>query len=83
MNYFTTSTFRQAVAGLTKKPKDGYSTVVSDICRTLQDMPANIVRDTKDRIKMFEEYRVSSCAFPIAVSVLPRLTVSDFYIGCR
>lgn len=64
MNYFTTSTFRQAVASLTKKPKDGYSTVVNDICRTLQDMPANIIRDTKDRIKMFDEYRVVKLRIP-------------------
>lgn len=41
-----------------KKPKEGYTTVVSDICKALQDMPDNIARDTNDRIKMFEEYRV-------------------------
>ena len=64
MNYLTTSTFRQTVARLTKKTKDGYSTVVSDICKALQDMPDNIARDTNDRIKMYDEYRVVKLRIP-------------------
>lgn len=64
MNYFTTSTFRQAVASLTKKSKEGYSTVVSDICKALQDMPDNIARDTNDRIKMCDEFRVVKLRVP-------------------
>ena len=64
MNYFTTSTFRQTVASLTKKSKEGYSTVVSDVCKALQDIPDNIARDTNDRIKMYEEYRVVKLRIP-------------------
>ncbi|MBQ8487374.1 MAG: hypothetical protein IJ533_06970 [Prevotella sp.] len=64
MNYFTISTFRQAVVSLTKKSKEGYSTVVSDICKALQDMPDNIARDTNDRIKMYDEYRVVKLRIP-------------------
>lgn len=64
MNYYTTSTFRQSIASLVKKPKDGYSTVVIDICKVLQDMPDNIVRNTNDRIKMFEEYRIVKLRVP-------------------
>lgn len=64
MNYYTTSSFRHTVVRLTKKSKDGYSTVVTDICKALQDMPDNIVRDTNDRIKVFDEYRIVKLRLP-------------------
>ncbi len=64
MNYYTISAFRQSIANLTKKSKDGYMTVVSDICKSLQDMPDNIARDTNDRIKMFSEYRIVKLRIP-------------------
>ena len=64
MNYYTISTFRRSVAELTKKSKEGYVTVVEDICKALQDMPDNILRDTNDRIKMFDEYRVVKLRLP-------------------
>lgn len=64
MNYYTISSFRQSVASLTKKSKDGYMTVVGDICKALQDMPDNILRDTNDRIKMFDEYRIVKLRIP-------------------
>ena len=64
MNYYTISTFRQSVASLTKKSKEGYSTLISDVCKALQDMPDNILRDSNDRIKMFEEYRIVKLRVP-------------------
>ena len=64
MNYYTISSFRQSIECLTKKPKDGYMTVVDDICNALQNMPDNILRDTNDRIKMFEEYRIIKLRLP-------------------
>lgn len=64
MYYYTISAFRQSVASLTKKAKDGYMTVIGDICKSLQDMPDNIARDTNDRIKMFPEYRVVKLRIP-------------------
>ena len=64
MYYYTVSTFRQSVASLTKKSKDGYMTVLDDICKVLQDMPDNILRDTNDRIKMCDEYRVVKLRVP-------------------
>lgn len=64
MNYYTTSTFRQSIASLTKKSKDGYMTVVADICKALQDMPDNIARGTNDRIKMFDQYRIVKLRVP-------------------
>ena len=50
MNFFTISTFRDVVASLIKKPREGYSSVVADICAELQSMPDNILRDTNERI---------------------------------
>ena len=64
MNYYTTSTFRQSIASLTKKSKDGYMTVVADICKALQNMPDNIARGTNDRIKMFDQYRIVKLRVP-------------------
>lgn len=58
MNFFTISTFRDVVASLIKKPREGYSSVVADICAELQSMPDNILRDTNERIIQTLEYRV-------------------------
>jgi len=41
-----------------KKNKDGYATVVKDICDALGEMEDNILRDTNDRVFQFPEYRV-------------------------
>ena len=64
MLFYTTSTFRLTFAALTKKSKDGYSSVGTDICNALLDMPDNILRDTNDRIRHFAEYRVVKLRLP-------------------
>jgi len=58
MNFYTISTFREVVASLIKKPREGYVTLVSDICTELQSMPDNILRDSYERIIQTAEYRV-------------------------
>lgn len=58
MNFYTTTTFRESLARLTKKAKDGYMTVTQDICNALMNMPDNILRDTNDRVYQYPEYRV-------------------------
>lgn len=64
MKFYTTSTFRQTLASLTKKPKEGYKSVVNDICKALLSMEPNIIRDTNDRIKQFEDFRVVKLRLP-------------------
>lgn len=64
MNIYTTSTFRQTLASLTKKPKEGYKSVVKDICQALLSMEPNIIRDTNDRIKQFEDFRIVKLRLP-------------------
>ncbi len=64
MKFYTTSTFRQTLASLTKKPKEGYTSVVKDICKALLSMEPNIIRDTNDRIKQFEDFRVVKLRVP-------------------
>ena len=64
MVFYTISTFRQSLAALTKKSKDGYMSVVSDICNSLVNMPDNILRDTNDRIRQFAEFRVVKLRLP-------------------
>lgn len=64
MNFYTTSTFRQTLTSLTKKPKEGYKSVVKDICKALLSMEPNIIRDTNDRIKQFEDFRIVKLRLP-------------------
>ena len=64
MDFYTTSTFRQSLAELVKKSKDGYQTVVHDICEALQSMPDNILRDTNDRVYQYPEYRIVKLRLP-------------------
>lgn len=64
MNFYTTSTFRQTLSSLTKKPKEGYKSVIKDICKALLSMESNIIRDTNDRIKQFEDFRIVKLRLP-------------------
>ncbi len=64
MKFYTTSTFRHTLTSLTKKPKEGYQSVVKDICKALLSMEPNIIRDTNDRIKQFEDFRIVKLRLP-------------------
>lgn len=64
MKFYTTSTFRQTLASLTKKPKEGYKSVIKDVCKALLSMEPSIIRDTNDRIKQFEDFRVVKLRLP-------------------
>ena len=58
MNFYTISSFREVVADLMKKTREGYSSVVEDICTALISMPDNILRDINERIIQTAEMRV-------------------------
>lgn len=58
MNFYTTSSFRTSIQLLIRKPKNGYMSVVSDICETLKSMPDNILRDNNDRIRQEQNFRI-------------------------
>ena len=58
MDFYTTTTFRKSIEGLTKKTRDGYMSVIKDVCEALKNMPDNILRDTNDRVYQYPEYRV-------------------------
>ena len=58
MDFYSCTSFRESLAALIKKPKDGYMSVVEDICDALKDMSDNILRDTNDRVYQYPEYRV-------------------------
>ena len=64
MLFYTTSTFRETLAALTKKSKDGYMSVTKDVCNGLTSMADNILRDTNDRIRNFAEYRFVKLRLP-------------------
>ena len=64
MNFYTISAFREVLADLTKKPKEGYSSVIGDICTTLISMPENVLLDANDRIIQTAEMRVVKLRIP-------------------
>ena len=64
MNFYTSSTFRKNLESLTKKSREGYMSVSKDICNALLDMPDNILRDTNDRVRQQEGYRIVKLRLP-------------------
>ena len=64
MNYYISSTFRSCLEDLLKKPKEGYSSVRSDVCKALIDMPDNILRGTNERIIQMPNFLVVKLRVP-------------------
>lgn len=64
MNFYTSSTFRECLEDLLKKRKEGYSSVPSDICKALLDVPDNILRDTNERIIQTPNFRIVKFRVP-------------------
>ena len=76
MDFFTVSTFRETLSNLTKKPRDGYMTVVKDICNNLQKMNDDILRNTNDRVKQYPKYRIVKLRLPNTGQHLAVLSVT-------
>lgn len=64
MRFFTSTTFRTTIANLTKKSREGYMSIVDDICKAFQGMPDSIIRDTNDRVRQQLEYRLVKLRLP-------------------
>jgi len=58
MNFYTSTSFRASVSKLIRKPKDGYESVVDDICEALRKMDDSILRETNDRIRQEQNFRI-------------------------
>ncbi len=58
MNFYTSTSFRISISKLTRKPKDGYESVVKDICEILSSMDDSILRETNDRIRQEQNFRI-------------------------
>ena len=58
MNFYTSSSFRKSVSTLTRKAKDGYKSVIEDISEALQSMDDSILRETNDRIRQEQNFRI-------------------------
>ncbi len=58
MNFYTSTSFRDSISKLTRKPKDGYVSVVTDICEALKSMDDSNFRDTNDRIRQEQNFRI-------------------------
>lgn len=72
MIFYTTKSFRQSISNLIKKPKEGYSSVIKDICSAMLSMPDIIIRDTNDRILQTEEFRLVKLRLPNSGQHLPK-----------
>lgn len=64
MNFYTSSTFRTFLANLTKKPREGYMSVVNDICTQLMGMDDIILRESNDRVRQQANYRIVKLRLP-------------------
>ena len=64
MNFYTSSTFRSSLANLMKKQREGYMSVVTDICAQIQDMDDKFLRDSNDRVRQFQSYRIVKLRLP-------------------
>lgn len=58
MNFYTSTSFRNAISKLTRKPKDGYESVVKDICDALSGKEDSFLRETHDRIRQEQNFRI-------------------------
>ena len=64
MIFYTSSTFRRNLESLTKKSRDGYMSVVTDICNAMREMPDDILRDKNDRVRQLPDYRIVKLRLP-------------------
>lgn len=58
MNFYTSTSFRSSISKLTRKPKEGYKSIIKDICEALISMDDSILRDTNDRILQEQNFRI-------------------------
>lgn len=58
MIFYTSTSFRSAISMLTRKPKDGYGSVVKDICDALSSMDDSFLRETRDMIRQEQNFRI-------------------------
>lgn len=72
MNFYTSTSFRLAISKLTRKPKDGYKSVVNDICEALSIMDDNILRETNDRIRQEQSFRIVKLRVNNSAQNLPK-----------
>lgn len=64
MRFYTITTFRKNISDLTKKTKDGYQTVMTDIRNALSKMPDNVLRETNDRVFQTDQFRIIKLRLP-------------------
>ena len=64
MKFYSSSTFRQNLGSLTKKAREGYMSVVKDICNAVKDMSDDILRDTNDRVRQLQDFRIVKLRLP-------------------
>ncbi len=58
MFFYTSTSFRSSISKLTRKSKDGYESVVKDICDALGSMDDSFLRETNDRIRQEQNFRI-------------------------
>lgn len=58
MFFYTSTSFRSSISKLTRKSKDGYESVVKDICDALGSMDDSFLREANDRIRQEQNFRI-------------------------
>lgn len=57
-HFYSTSDFREQIAELTHKPKNGYTSVTSDICYRLENKTIKDIRENRDMIRSEEAFSI-------------------------
>ena len=58
MFFYTSTSFRSSISKLTRKSKDGYESVVKDVCDALGSMDDSFLREANDRIRQEQNFRI-------------------------
>ena len=72
MQYYSISAFREALNKLLKKPKDGYTSVVNDICNDFKEKTIDEIRNNRDMVFDDKTYRIVKLRLPNSLQKLSK-----------
>lgn len=62
--YYSTSDFRKCIKSLNKKPKEGYTAIIDEICSDFQSKTIDEIRQNKDLVYSGENFNIIKLRLP-------------------
>ncbi|WP_321437317.1 hypothetical protein [uncultured Bacteroides sp.] len=62
--FYSIKTFRSALCSLCSKPKEGYSSVIKDICKEFKEKPIEEIRINRDMIISEDKFTIIKLRLP-------------------